>query len=249
MLEVRGIGLSESGNDLSISDGLGAGIVIAQNGEDSLILTNQHVIDAYEKARELVRQARNSVETTTDEMMKKLDEELYIDVVNYNGVRTKARIVGKPRNPNVDLALLRTTGMIDVAPNSEIASLESLNSGETVTAVGHPQRRRFIVTSGHCSSKIDGRNEPWLRNSGTNEMVIQHTAPIDHGNSGGPLFDDQGRVIGVNTLGWGSDIMEYLYAFPADYVLDPNNWEITRPEDFTLTKYIQRTKDLFRTQN
>lgn len=52
--------------------------------------------------------------------------------------------------------------------------------------------------------------------------LIQHTAPINHGNSGGPLFNLKGEVVGVNTLGLstvGQDVVQGLFfAVPSDMV-------------------------------
>ncbi len=45
-------------------------------------------------------------------------------------------------------------------------------------------------------------------------MYLQHTAPINHGNSGGPLFDLQGNVIGVNTL-LDENAQSVYFAIPA----------------------------------
>ena len=102
----------------------------------------------------------------------------------------------------LDLALLKVDGL--TLPVAELASGKP-NKGDPVIAMGYPGAADYgedltfeaTVNRGVLSNF---HREPWSgRGNGRPLDIIQHDAPINAGNSGGPLFDDCGRVIGVNT--------------------------------------------------
>ena len=102
----------------------------------------------------------------------------------------------------LDLALLRVDGL--ALPVVELASGKP-SKGDPVIAMGYPGVADYgedltleaTVNRGVLSNF---HREPWSgRGNGRPLDIIQHDAPINAGNSGGPLFDDCGRVIGVNT--------------------------------------------------
>ncbi|MEO1015295.1 MAG: Do family serine endopeptidase [Pseudomonadota bacterium] len=107
-----------------------------------------------------------------------------------NGDELDAELVGA--DPLTDLAVVKVK-----APKGqkfvEFASDVNLRVGETVVAVGNPFGLGGTVTSGIVSA-IGGENR-----QGQFLDYIQIDAPINRGNSGGPTFDLQGRVVGVNT--------------------------------------------------
>ena len=88
-------------------------------------------------------------------------------------------------DPVLDLALLKVHGDCSGHPLLPIAE-QSPAQGEAVVALGHPQETVWSFTSGMVSSLHQG--------------VIQHDAAINTGNSGGPLLDAHGRVVGINTF-------------------------------------------------
>lgn len=102
----------------------------------------------------------------------------------------------------LDLALLKVDGL--ALPVAELASGKP-SKGDPVIAMGYPGAADYgedltfeaTVNRGVLSNF---HREPWSgRGNGRPLDIIQHDAPINAGNSGGPLFDDCGRVIGVNT--------------------------------------------------
>jgi serine protease Do len=107
-----------------------------------------------------------------------------------DGKTYAARIVGT--DPVTDLALLKVDGADDFAP-VKLAD-KTPRVGEWVLAIGNPFGLDGTVTAGIVSS---GK-----RNVGSNpyEDLIQIDAPVNQGNSGGPTFDVDGNVIGVNTM-------------------------------------------------
>jgi len=113
-----------------------------------------------------------------------------VTVIFTNGDRLKAEIVG--RDPKVDLAVLR------VKPTAPLAYVKfgdsnKMRVGDWVMAVGNPFGLGGTVTAGIVSAR--NRNI----NSGPYDDYIQTDASINKGNSGGPLFNMNGEVIGVNT--------------------------------------------------
>jgi serine protease Do len=113
-----------------------------------------------------------------------------IDVVLQDGTRYSATVLG--RDPKTDLALLQIEGEVDL-PFVELGSSENAEVGDWVLAVGNPFGLGGTVTAGIVSAR--GRDIQ----AGPFDDFLQIDAPINRGNSGGPLFDVQGQVIGINT--------------------------------------------------
>lgn len=107
----------------------------------------------------------------------------------FDGKELKAEVVGK--DPNTDIALLKVEhdAPLDFVPfgNSDTARV-----GDWVVAMGNPLGQGFSVSAGIVSA----RNRAL---SGSYDDYIQTDAAINRGNSGGPLFNMDGEVIGVNT--------------------------------------------------
>ena len=113
-----------------------------------------------------------------------------IDVVLQDGTRYSATVQG--RDPKTDLALLQMDADTDL-PYVELGSSDDAEVGDWVLAVGNPFGLGGSVTAGIISAR--GRDIQ----AGPFDDFLQIDAPINRGNSGGPLFDASGRVIGINT--------------------------------------------------
>jgi S1-C subfamily serine protease len=72
--------------------------------------------------------------------------------------------------------------------------------GEDVMAIGTPQGFDFSVSTGIVSAVRSDAESQSMRLPRVN--VIQHTTPLSPGNSGGPLFNNRGEVVGINTSVW-----------------------------------------------
>lgn len=106
-----------------------------------------------------------------------------------DGSEYEATVVGA--DPLTDIALLDIEGT-DL-PTVAFGSSDAMRVGDEVIAMGNPFGLGGTVTTGIVSAK--DRNI----NAGPFDEFIQTDAAINQGNSGGPLFNDQGEVIGVNT--------------------------------------------------
>jgi len=124
---------------------------------------------------------------TNNHVIERAEE---IDVVLQDGTRYSAVVQG--RDPKTDLALLKVEADEDL-PYVVLGSSEAAEVGDWVLAVGNPFGLGGTVTAGIISAR--GRDIQ----AGPFDDFLQIDAPINRGNSGGPLFDASGRVIGINT--------------------------------------------------
>lgn len=121
-------------------------------------------------------------------------------------------------NINLDIAIIKCDcgdmPYVEMVDRFVYASQTNiLQPLETVIAIGTPIDFTLQNTStlGYISSS-SGRIS-YADNGIVYETLIQHTAPINHGNSGGPLFDMAGKLIGLNTLG-NDDANSLFFAVP-----------------------------------
>jgi serine protease Do len=117
-----------------------------------------------------------------------------VSIVLSDGSEQKATIVGT--DPYSDIAILKTDGKVPAV--AALGNSDVLNPGESVIAIGSPLGNfKNTVTVGVVSAtgrSIDTGNGYQI------EDLIQTDAAINHGNSGGPLVNLAGEVIGINTL-------------------------------------------------
>jgi putative serine protease PepD len=106
----------------------------------------------------------------------------------------KAEIVGT--DPSSDLAVLRVQTAASALTPLPLGNSDNVQVGDPVVAIGNPFGLDRTVTAGIVSALQRLITAP---NQFTIDHVIQTDAPINHGNSGGPLINARGQVIGVNT--------------------------------------------------
>jgi len=129
--------------------------------------------------------AKNGYILTNHHVVAEADE---VDVVLADGKKLDAEIVGGDWQTDLAVVKVESDGLID-AP---LGDSDKMEVGDWVLAIGSPEKLPQTVTAGIISAK--GRKtggRPY-------ENFLQTDAAINHGNSGGPLVNMRGEVIGIN---------------------------------------------------
>ena len=124
-----------------------------------------------------------------------------------------------------DLCRLSVSGL--AAPAVPIGSIDSLRTGQKVYAIGAPQGLELTISDGIVSAF---RDMPQGR-------IIQTTAPISPGSSGGPLFDAYGRLVGIMTFQHRSG-QNLNFAVPADWIGQVRSRAATNPLPETMGRSL-----------
>ena len=150
--------------------GTGSGVIISKDG---YILTNSHVIRIGENISK--------------------DVEVYLN----DGQKVKGKVVWSDKA--VDIAIVKIEGAKNLVP-AELGDSDSLEVGQTAIAIGNPIDLAFQRSL--SKGVISGLNRFIGQVDGGGYMVglIQTDASINGGNSGGPLVDQSGKIIGINTV-------------------------------------------------
>lgn len=167
-----------TGPRLSKTASLGAGVIVHPSG---IVVTNSHVITA-NLIPEVLRRIQIDVSYRPS----------WVGAGSEQKQSIKARLLGfEPEN---DLALLKIDGP-GPFPFARIGTSSDLMIGETVIAVGNPFGREGTVTHGIISATNRALESPY---GDEFNDIIQTDAPLNAGNSGGPLFNINGDLIGIN---------------------------------------------------
>jgi len=156
----------------------GTGSIIQQDG---LILTNAHVV----------------IEDQTGKPYPRLTIYLKPDHVSGNpktdlSRSAKGRVVAF--SPSLDLALLKLDGPSGPFPVIELDDSDRMEIGDRVVAIGHPEQGGlWTLTTGTISAQFENFNAT------KGKSVFQTETGLNRGNSGGPLIDTYGRMVGINT--------------------------------------------------
>ena len=180
--------------------GIGTAFVIAQSGSITHLVTNLHVVSGF--------------------------SEVMIIPDNIEGSWIKASVMFLP--DGLDLAILTTTTGLANRPVLPLAKASTVNAADTVYALGFPGSADdfFLVDEGH---RLPSATEDVTTTRGvisrTNVSMSQGTnafqldVNISWGNSGGPLLNEKGHVIGVNTWGNFEGAALMTYAIHIDYII------------------------------
>ena len=185
----------------------GAGVIYSCNKStgDALIITNYHVVFGPDAGK------------VSDD----------ISVYIYGSVTTEQAIpatyVGGTMH--YDLAVLKVSSS-DIIKNSEVSAVNikdssKVHAGDTAFAIGNPRAEGFSVTSGIVS--VDSETiEMTLADEQTNGTmrVMRIDTPVNSGNSGGGLFDENGNLIGIVNAKYSDSKIENIgYAIPSSTVV------------------------------
>lgn len=194
----------------------GAGVIIDLNYQagNALIVTNYHVLyDA-------------------DSDAEGISEEIYVygygDLLRFDpqpdgekGGGMKARYVGGAMD--YDIALLRVEGEVNKLKNATVAEFgvsEEVRLGEKVFAIGNPNGEGISVTSGVISTDSEYITMTSTDGQRTVDYRVMRTdAAINSGNSGGGLFDADGKLVGITNAKYASEDVDNVgYALPITQV-------------------------------
>lgn len=199
--------------------GHGTGVLISNDG---LIFTNSHVVGDAKKVN------------------------IYFKPKNANKYSRKDFLTGMVVNNNktVDLALIKLTkNPIGVKPLT-LANPSSIKVGQDVHAIGHPGNfSQWTYTRGYIGQILN--NHEWGYDDGIirkAKTIIQSQTPIMGGNSGGPLLNDDGLIIGVNT--YGAD----TYA-AANYAVSVRDLKLFLNEKYTIPEAPAKTNKTISASN
>lgn len=150
-------------------EGIGSGFII---NEDGYILTNYHVVE--------LAISNNTKDVT---VILSTGEEVAAKVVNYD--------------QNRDIAMVKLADGTKVPAVAELGDSDGLYVGQEVVAIGTPLGKNFAQTL--TKGIVSGINRNLTTEGGNTGDYIQTDAAINSGNSGGPLINTKGEVIGINT--------------------------------------------------
>ncbi len=196
-IEVTGFGPAEQGDRKDTArivrqHAIGAGVIVDPDG---YIMTNAHVVEGAQRIRVVLPVPTTALfEAPAAEKAQVLD----------------AKVIGSQKEADLALLKVEATNL----PTLRFRLDRDPQAGELVFAVGSPEGLQNSVSMGVISS-------PWRQPDPDNPMVyLQTDAPINAGNSGGPLVDVTGAVVGLNTFiltsGGGSEGLGF--AVPARVV-------------------------------
>lgn len=116
-----------------------------------------------------------------------IEDEHSITIMNYEGIEYIASLLGIDENEDIAVLVVENATF----PYLTMANLSTVKIGDDIYAIGAPKGMAYTLTKGTVSAK-----ERIIRG----KSFIQIDAAINEGNSGGPLLNDSGEVLGVNTL-------------------------------------------------
>lgn len=158
-------------------DGLGSGAVISTNGT---IITNAHVVGRLKTVGVIYKPLAFGAEPKAS------------DAVEAKVIRV---------DEIADLALIKVTNLPSDIRALHIADISTVSIGTDVHAIGHPLGEAWSYTKGIVSQirlNYEWETEDRIKHKAD---VIQTQTPISPGNSGGPLLNDAGQLVGVNSFG------------------------------------------------
>jgi len=160
---------------------VGSGSIISKDG---LIITNYHVIQN-EDTKQPFKQIHIFLkpEKVTGDSKKDLSNHYFAEVSKFSN--------------SLDLALLKVKSLSNLKEITviEFGSPDDVCPGDNIVAIGHPEQGGFwTLTVGVISNQIESYGGI------KGKDVFQMETDINRGNSGGPLFDQRGYMIGINTM-------------------------------------------------
>jgi serine protease Do len=209
--------------------GMGSGFFASADG---YVVTNAHVVEDIKKGDEEakktgLRQIFAKLARTpdfgrlTEAQRQEVAEALYKsavvtknnDIVLADGAKMKYEVVqyGKP-GEGTDVAIIK----VDTkdAPNLTIADSDRVELQDKVLAIGYPgaaDMQGLLDDKSQLEASINDGAISAIKRTPSGDPIIQITASITHGNSGGPTINDKGEVIGLSTFGSKGEVQGFNF--------------------------------------
>lgn len=211
VIAIHKTGIEGITNDAQI---YGAGVIVNASKEGCLILTSKHVTDAVSYYQ---------------------DQNQIVSISLRDNQKAIAKVVGMHLTLDLSLLWVRRVGDKNVFQQS-IRKYNTVEVGETVFVIGHPEGLEFSISNGLVAQKWD-------------EELIQISAPISPGNSGGPVYDDHGNLIGIVQSGFDKEKLpnaENLnFAVRADVLVNPDTWSLLEEGAKVIATFSLKNNNLF----
>jgi len=193
VIAIHKTGIERIANNAKI---FGAGVIVNASEAGCLILTSKHVVVAVSYCQ---------------------DKNTLVKISLQDNQEATAQVVGM--HLTLDLSLLWVGREGDGTEfQQSVRSYNTIDIGETVFVIGHPEGLEFSISNGLVAQK-------------RNEELIQISAPVSPGNSGGPVYDDHGNLIGIVQSSFDKEKLpnaENLnFAVRADVLFNSDTWSLT----------------------
>ncbi len=209
--------------------GMGSGFFASSDG---YVVTNAHVVEDIKKGDEeakktALRQLFQKLSRTPDFARASDQQKLEVynalaasasvtrnnDIVLADGAKMKYEVVqyGKP-GEGTDVAVIK----VDTkdAPNLTIADSDRVELQDKVLAIGYPgaaDMQGLLDDKSQLEASINDGAISAIKRTPSGDPIIQITASITHGNSGGPTINDKGEVIGLSTFGSKGEVQGFNF--------------------------------------
>ncbi|MCL2083772.1 MAG: trypsin-like peptidase domain-containing protein [Oscillospiraceae bacterium] len=163
--------------------GMGSGIIMAEEGQYTYIITNEHVVSGYDT----------------------------VNVLLHDGEEYPAILVGMDQLSDLAVVKIKVTGL----QAAEFGNSDAIQVGDPVVVIGNPVGIEFQGTA--TAGMVSAINRS-ITVQGRAMTLLQTDASVNHGNSGGPMFNEYGQVVGIissKIMGSFSTVVEGLgFAIP-----------------------------------
>jgi len=209
--------------------GMGSGFFASGDG---FVVTNAHVVEDIKLGEEAAKkkalgqlfvklQRTPDFQRATDAEKLQVAEQLFAsasiqknnDIVLADGTKMKYEIItyGKP-GAGTDVAVIK----VDTkdAPNLTVADSERVELQDKVLAIGYPgaaDMQGLLDDKSQLEASINDGAISAMKRTPAGDPIIQITASITHGNSGGPTINDKGEVIGLSTFGSKGEVQGFNF--------------------------------------
>ncbi|MBT2658765.1 trypsin-like peptidase domain-containing protein [Bacillus sp. ISL-18] len=259
------IAILEQLNNQSIVGGSGSGAIISSDG---YIVTNAHVVEATQKKDEdIANEAFEQVVTTVADYFKVDYETAYnymVKYTQYTDIKRVLKVVlpggdvldgevksyGAPINEGKDVAVLKIEGKN--LPTVPLGNSDDIQNQDNIWVIGYPAAADSDILSPDSSlvsSMNAGQISATSKKTEQGSPVIQLNAAATHGNSGGPVINEKGQIIGLLTFRGdtvnGQEVQGFNFAVPVNTVKEFVNQAGVRNTKSETDKLYQEGLELY----